>query len=731
MTLLIRRLVPTLLLILFTLHLTHIARLYSATWDEAHHLYDGYTIWTRHDLRLNPEVPPLVKLVAALPLLPQHLYVPPDQHRGDPTEAFAGGHDFVFSNGPARTLIPARYACMAFTLTLAVLIFFAARRLFGPAAALIALTLFTFDPTVLANGTLVTTDLASACTIFAAIWAFYCYLEKTSPQRLLLAGLLTGLAMVTKFTGILLAPMLLLIAAADALLIHSNHARVPHSSAASSRMSGIPRTWTRRFFEVATILLTAWLVIWAAYGFRDVPAPNGAELSPSLTTYINSMPNPADARHLTLVARLHLLPQPYLWGLANTKKTEFEYIAYFFGHIYRHGPWQYFPVAFLLKSTLPLLLLLAALPLLWGSFFSQARALEEVKDSILLKGTPSGVPLAAGKESAFSRWGTLLSASSTGPTVQNKPQTFKARILLCLLIPIAVYFAVITSSHFDIGARHLLPLYPFLYVLAAASAAALLTKGRASLIAVALLLTGHIATTLRAYPSYMAYGNEAWGGPSYVHRYLSDANTDWGQQLIAVKQYLDRNHITQCWFVYFADGAVLPSDYGIPCRRLPDATSLWWLNLPMDVPPVISGTVLISDSNLEGVISGDGSLNPYDQFRGLTPLASIQNGVNVYQGTFAIPLASALVQARASAQLDRTDPAAALATAQNAASLAPDSALVQLNLANLLAAHSQWPEALTHYQLADHLAHTIRPDMQLEDPGPRIAAGLATARQHQ
>ena len=653
-------LVATLLLLLFTLELVHVSHVYSATWDEAHHLYDGYSIWTRHDLRLNPEVPPFVKLVASLPLLPRHLYAPVDQGRGDPTEAFADGHDFVFRNGPDRTLLPARMACMLFPLALATLIYFAARHMFGVPAALVALILFIFDPTVLANGSLVTTDLGSACTIFAAVYAFFCYVERPGPLRMVLVGLLAGIAMVTKFTGILLAPMFVLIAFAEAL--HTRRRAV----------------FGRRLADTAAVLLCAWLVIWATYGFRDGPSPSGAQFSPSLDAYIQSMPNPADARHLAFVARLHLLPQPYIWGLANTKKTEFEYISYFFGRIYRHGPWQYFPAAFLIKSTLPLLILLGLFPFLWFS-----------------------------------------------------THTRRTRTLTTLLLPVAVYFAIIMSSHFDIGARHLLPLYPFLYLMAGAAAALLLHRGRSGVAVVILLLCWQAVTSMRVAPAYMAYGNEAWGGPSRVHQYLSDANTDWGQQLYDVKHYIDSKHITNCWFVYFADGAVLPSDYGISCHRLPDATSLWWMNLPMDVPPIIEGTVLISDSNLEGVISGDGVLNPYDQFRGLTPVAVIQHGVNVYQGRFAVPLASALVQARAAGEFDRSGRFdAALEKARSAVALAPDSALVQVTLADLLAAHGKWSEALPHYQSASHLVQVIRPDLQSDDPGRRINVGLAIAEQH-
>lgn len=206
---------------------------------------------------------------------------------------------------------------------------------------------------------------------------------------------------------------------------------------------------------------------------------------------------------------------------------------------------------------------------------------------------------------------------------------------------------------------------------------------------------------------------------------------DWGQQLKSVKRYLDENHISDCWFAYFPDGAVEPSDYGIPCKRLPTGSSLSWFRLPMDVPPVIEGTVLISDSDLEGVESGDGPLNWFEPFREVKPVATIQQGVYVYRGRFAVPLMSALVDVRTSgdlAQSGNTD--AALAMAQRAVALAPDSAATQLNLADMLASQQRWSEALGHYQRAGELARTIRPEMQDADVVPRSTAGAATARSH-
>jgi len=218
----------------------------------------------------------------------------------------------------------------------------------------------------------------------------------------------------------------------------------------------------------------------------------------------------------------------------------------------------------------------------------------------------------------------------------------------------------------------------------------------------------------------MAYGNEAWGGPAKVDRYLGDANTDWGQQLKAVKAYLDERHITNCWFAYFPDGSVDPEDYGIHCNRLPTTDLLYWLDVPVTTPPVISGTVLISAGDLEGIEFGDGLLNPYDQFWRVKPTAVIQHGVYVFDGTFAVPLAAALVEAHDASKLsDAGDVAAALLKAEDAVGLAPWSGQVQATLGDVLLKEGKKAEALKVYERALGIEEAVRPDLQVEE-----AAGL-------
>jgi tetratricopeptide (TPR) repeat protein len=285
-----------------------------------------------------------------------------------------------------------------------------------------------------------------------------------------------------------------------------------------------------------------------------------------------------------------------------------------------------------------------------------------------------------------------------------------------LLIPVVVYFAISMSSDMDIGARHLLPVYPFLYVLVGAAAMVLLDRDARWGFVLVGLLGWQVATSVRVSPAYMAYGNEAWGGPAKVDRYLGDANTDWGQQLKAVKRYLDERKITNCWFAYFPDGSIDPSDYGVNCKRLPTTDLLYWLDVPVATPPAISGTVLISAGDLEGIEFGDGRLNPYDEFRKVKPTAVIQHSVYVFDGTFAVPLAAALVEARDASKLaDAGQKDAALAKAEDAARLAPWSGQVQATLGDVLLKDGKKAEALQAYETALQIEETVRPDLQVEE----------------
>jgi tetratricopeptide (TPR) repeat protein len=279
------------------------------------------------------------------------------------------------------------------------------------------------------------------------------------------------------------------------------------------------------------------------------------------------------------------------------------------------------------------------------------------------------------------------------------------------------------GSSLNIGARHILPVYVFLCVLLAGAAVGLMRSARVWRYVIVVLVIGHVASALWVYPNSIAYANELWGGPSQTHRYLSDSNTDWGQQLKAVKKYLDERDIKQCWFAYFVQPAVQFEDYGIPCKPLPTPDT-GFFDVAYDVPRHIEGPVLISAGTLTGFELGSDVLNPYREFEKLQPVANIQDGVLVFEGSFDVPLASAMSHVvRSGDLLTLKKPQEALAEAQAAVRIAPDALQTQMALGDALAALNRHGDADVAYEKALAIARTMEPSAQ-EVWVPQIEAKL-------
>jgi hypothetical protein len=272
------------------------------------------------------------------------------------------------------------------------------------------------------------------------------------------------------------------------------------------------------------------------------------------------------------------------------------------------------------------------------------------------------------------------------------------------------------GSHLNIGARHILPVYLFCCVIAGAGAAALLraqqtrkSRERWTLTVMALLIF-HVATTLHASPNYISYANEAWGGPTQTYRYLSDSNTDWAQQLIAVSAELRARGVQHCYIAYFATPFILPSDYGIPCDLIPTFDS-HIVNASKPTPSIFEGPILISAGDLNGFEFGSSVLNPYESFRSIKSTEFIQNGVFWFEGTFTVPLASALPHVELSTlALSHHDIPQAVAEAQQAEQLAPGEVEPELALGDALTAAGNATEARAAYTRAGEKIETMEPD---------------------
>src|ERR1700680_1266362 len=148
-----------LLLGIFAAELALSARQQSQTFDEACHIFAGYRSWKNFDFGINPEHPPLVKLVAAIPLLRLSLRTPPVPAEYFKSVEYASGREFLNANDADLLLSRARLAVAIFTILLAVTVFCVARSMWGEGPAFLAMILLIFEPNILAHGALVTTDM--------------------------------------------------------------------------------------------------------------------------------------------------------------------------------------------------------------------------------------------------------------------------------------------------------------------------------------------------------------------------------------------------------------------------------------------------------------------------------------------------------------------------------------------------------------------------------------------
>ena len=638
-------------LAVIALQLTLLARADSCTWDEADHTYAGYMQWKHGDFGLNPEHPPLVKFLATLPLLGMNLKMPPLLDRPYRLQEVQGGKDFVFANDANTILLRARLAAMLLTLLLAVFVFLAAQEMFGTGAGFIALGLLSFDPTLLAHSALVTTDAGQACFMLWAIYAFYRYINVPSAWRLFTVGSAVGLALATKHSAVLLFPMLLLLAVCEAF---------SHWRSLGGKTSVFAGRYTARLgLALLAIGAISLAVLWSFYGFRYAARTDGMPLNPTMAAQLHRVPNAFEGHVLSLADTLHLFPESYTYGFAHVLFQSKAFTSYLLGTIYPHPVPFYFPVAMLIKSSLSFLLLLGVTA--WALATRRTRAV---------------------------------------------------RPMLYMGIPAAVYMAFAIAGGMNIGVRHVLPIYVFLSVAIAGAVWTLVQRDRRWLYAVVVLLLFQAVSVVHAFPAYVSYANEAAGGPSNVHNLLSDSSSDWAQQMKSVKRYLDANGIKDCWFAYFGEGVAEYSYYGIPCKPLITADSLYF-DAPHTVPPTIDGIVLMSAGVLSGFEFGPGVLNPYRQFQQLKPVAVIDYGVFVYRGHFELPLASALSYVQKAGVLLRSKNApGALAEAQQAEQLAPDSATVNVTLGAALDAVGRSGEADPYYQKALMLAKTVEPAFQ-------------------
>jgi 4-amino-4-deoxy-L-arabinose transferase-like glycosyltransferase len=548
----------------------------SATVDEPSNLVSGYLELARARYWLKPETLPLVKVMAALPLLFLHVRTPLTQ--GSDVPLFYDRVLYEF-NDADTLLLTARAAMLALPLLLGGLVFFWARRLFGRAAAVFALFLLAFEPNLLAHAPLVTTDLAVACFMFLAVYGLFRLVECASPSRALVIALALALAVVTKLST------LSVVLALGLLGLIAGLERIDIPVRIAGRTVAVVRDRRRKLLGLALVLLgcgvVAYGAVWATYRFDYRPAKaegltvDWAEIAPEGTRA---------AQVVTWLTRTRVLPEPFVYNLIQHQYLARLYPAFLLGAVRDGGSfWYYFAVTMLLKTPVALLILIGVGVALHLAGWRQA-------------------PVAK----AF------------------------------VLVPAVVYFVFISATGFNIGHRHLLPVLPFLIVATAAVIPWATARGPWAKGAVAALSLWYVAASCSASPNYLSYFNELVGGPVNGARYLADSNVDWGQDLERLKRYMDRQGLERVWLSYF--GTANPDYYDLRYDPLPGSVFPGRRPIPpellvLEKAPRLSGTVAISISNLQGVYLPHIGVDRgyFEAYRNVRPAALIGGSILVYR----------------------------------------------------------------------------------------------------
>lgn len=188
----------------------------SLTWDEPSYISAGYTYLKWNDFRLNPSHPPLMQDLAALPLLFMDLNVPPKEDpvfRDNINPVVEFGRRFLFESGN-DFLSMTRWARLPVLLLgsfLVLAIYFWGVRLYGHGPALLASAVAAFCPNLLAHAKVVTEDLGCSALMFMAVWMLWRALRRGETPDWLLCGLVTGLALISKYTALLLGPIFIIL----------------------------------------------------------------------------------------------------------------------------------------------------------------------------------------------------------------------------------------------------------------------------------------------------------------------------------------------------------------------------------------------------------------------------------------------------------------------------------------------------------------------------------------
>jgi Dolichyl-phosphate-mannose-protein mannosyltransferase len=457
-----------LLLAVFALLEVGSLRHMTLTNDESAHYRYGWQILNRDSTRFDDSKMPFSAL-NALPRLAAEMLHPGSLARRLKTVQFG------------------RYATVLSGMLLGWLIFRWALALYGAAAGLLAVSLYVFDPNILAHSALVTTDLYAAWMIALAVWCFWRFLNHDGPgwwRAATLSAVTFGLAQLSKYSAAHLVPIFLLLALGHALPDLWALARAGHFRALARR--GVS------FAKVATLYVGVFLIIvhvgyWGQKTFQPLAACRFESLQfQHLQAALSAVPG----------LRVPV-PWAYIQGMDMVLERERTGgNIYLLGQLGRGGvPGRRFPeyyaVAWLFKEPIATQLLLY---LALGAYLARFRRFDFRRNE----------------------W-----------------------FLACPVLFFAWYLTFVFNL--QIGYRFALPVLPFLFVFTGSLVSGIETMRRSLTQLIGVLLLYLVASTLSYYPHFIPYFNELVWDRTKAYRIMADSNLGWSQDQGYLRRYLRRH----------------------------------------------------------------------------------------------------------------------------------------------------------------------------------------------
>ncbi|MFW6282919.1 MAG: ArnT family glycosyltransferase [Minisyncoccales bacterium] len=552
----------------------------SLTFDEKAHLPAGYSYVKKLDMRLNPEHPPLIKSLSGVPLLfMKNINFPADSPswKNKTNAQWSFGNEFLYeSNNPAEKMIFwGRFSMIIILLLLGYCIFKITQKKFGNKAGLISLALFAFSPTFIAHGRLVTTDIGGAFGIFIATYFFVKFLKNNTRKNLIISGIILGIAQLLKFTSAFLIPFFIII--------------------------GFFWWWVKKekLFAIMkrTILVfvIAFLVIGAVYQIHIWNYPQQKQIHDIINISNKYNFEPLLKNTLVWMANKSIFRQyaHYFTGVSFiAKRVIGGNTTYFLGEISASGWPLYFPLVYLVK--VPLSFHLFTLIALGYGILKTIKS--DTKKNLSL----------------FKSW------------VKNNLFVFSA------LIFVIYYWISSLNSALNIGIRHLLPIFPFIFFLVGSYVSKWIKSPERKwkyYLVIGLILF-QAFSVIKVYPHFLSYFNEAIGGPNKGHKYTVGSNLDWGQDLRRLKNWTEEENIDKIYIDYFGG-----SDINYYFSN--ESFEGWWgTRNPEELPDgsyLAVSTTFLKQGQGKPSPTFDGDTGYYNWLKKYEPIKKIGNSIFIFK----------------------------------------------------------------------------------------------------